>query len=297
MRFEKHHIALSGLALLAASPGFAATPTRYEGVCEVSAAAVLDERHFVVASDETETLTIYERDTATPIARHALAGVTDIEAAARIGDTIYWLTSHSLNKDGEDKAKRKQIRATRILSPTRLVDVPTPAGDLRATLADVLGRASDAKFPDELDIEGLASTPSGRLFIGLRSPLDSNESAQIIEIADPLAASGAPAVASKPLPLGRRGIRSIERIGSGESKYMIVAGPVVDSGGEAALFSWDGAGTPVALSMSLFEGPVPEALIAWGDGSLQLLGDNGDACSDELEGPRWFPSMTIGNVL
>src|SRR5918997_1806119 len=89
---------------------------RYNGLCEASAAAVLDDVHFAVASDDSETLAIYRRGQAEPIATVEHKAVTDLEGAARIGDSIYWLTAHSLSKGGEDKPKRKVLFATKIVA-------------------------------------------------------------------------------------------------------------------------------------------------------------------------------------
>src|SRR5262245_38608972 len=88
-----------------------AEPFKYFGVCEASAAAVIDETHFVVASDDLEFLTIYERGmSGLPTKPHPIPfHVTDIEGAARIGDTVFWLTSHSKNKPA-----RRLLFATKI---------------------------------------------------------------------------------------------------------------------------------------------------------------------------------------
>jgi hypothetical protein len=38
----------------------------------------------------------------------------------------------------------------------------------------------------------------------------------------------------------------------------------------------------------------PEALIAWPDGEIQLLGDNERNCREDADNPpRWFPSLSL----
>jgi hypothetical protein len=82
-----------------------------KGLCEASAGAFLDATHFAVASDETNTLQIYERGKPDPIGKGVdMKGFTgfdksDLEGAAAIGDRIYWISSHSFNSSGEDKEK------------------------------------------------------------------------------------------------------------------------------------------------------------------------------------------------
>ena len=76
---------------LCAGAAFAQTPARYEGLCDASAAIALDARHFVVASDEVNTLFIFDRDRPEVVGRVALDGFlrtgdseADLESAGRI---------------------------------------------------------------------------------------------------------------------------------------------------------------------------------------------------------------------
>lgn len=284
---------------VAATPA-AAEPFRYEGVCEASAAVALDDTRFVVASDDLDRLTIYERGKASPTPSVTLGDVTDIEAAARIGDTIFWLTSHSLTANkGKDKPERKLLFATVVGPDGALRLEGTAFPDLRERLRVLLSLDSKA-FARELNIEGLAATPSGDLLVGLRGPLRSDGKALVVRIDHPFAlvglpppaqATDAPAVADvSALDLGGRGVRSLERVGE---RYLIVAGSVDDGGKPpAALYWWDGSeavtpGPDVALADL-----TPEAVFAWSDGTLQILGDNGRKCK-ETDDVRWFPSIEV----
>jgi hypothetical protein len=287
-------LALAGLVpvLFGAAP--AGHQLRYQGLCEASAAAVVDARHFAVASDDLEQLLIYARGDPAPVGRLTVPGVSDIEAAARIGDTIFWLTSHSLSKMGEDKPKRRQLFATKVVG-SRLELVGTRFRDLRAVLAR-LAHVDEKALARGLNIEGLAAAPDGSLLIGLRRPLADGK-AQVVRIADPFALVGlpshktAPSAWLAPLALGGRGIRSIERAGAGEHLFLIAAGGPDDDGVAPKLFWWDGAERLADGPRPDLRGMAPEALIMWGDGSGQLIGDNEDECSDKRRGAHWFPSV------
>ena len=102
------------------------TETKYGGMAEASAAAMLDNRHFVVAEDECNTLLlVYEFGNPKPIGQPVdLAGfletgdkASDIEGGARVGDMIYWISSHSLPKSGKPRDWRKRFFATRVDAP------------------------------------------------------------------------------------------------------------------------------------------------------------------------------------
>lgn len=256
----------------------------YHGICEASAAAFIDETHFAVASDETNVLRIYERGAPSIGERVDLTRFTgfdksDIEAAARIGDRVYWLSSHSLNSAGQDKAKRKIFFATKIVSRdgvTTLEPVGTPATSLREPLLAAAGVSKT-----DLNIEGLAATPDGQLLIGLRDTL--NGKALVVPFRNPAAVldqQSAPAFGMPiALDLGGKGIRSLDRV---EERYFIVAGPVSDASG-FALYSWQGPGAePVRVSDETFEELRPEALMGVPKSKfLQILSDDGaDGCTD-----------------
>ena len=294
------------IALACCRSGLAAEPFRYDGVCEASAAAILDEDHFAVASDDREDLTVYKRGNAAPLSRFVHDGVTDLEAAARIGDTIFWVTSHSLNKDDEDKQKRKVLFATSIASDGSLVEAGTVFRDLRSKVAKLLG-IEEETLKASLNIEGLAATPDGKLLVGLRGPLTDDGRARVINIGNPfplvglesLPQSGTPfpMQAVSPLKLDGRGIRSIELVGTGEHTFLIVAGSVEDHGLPPALYWWNGDAShdPTPGPVVSFDGMTPEALIAWSDNDIQILGDNGDNCNEKKpdEKPLWFPSIDV----
>jgi hypothetical protein len=285
----------------------AAAPFFYDEICEASAAAVLDDRHFAVASDEMERLQVYRRGQARPVAHLDHEDVTDIEGAVRIRDTVFWLTSHSLNSGGVDKPKRKVFFASKVVAGPTLAEAGANFVDLRARVAAQLGIAETALMP-WLNIEGVAATQAGDLLIGLRRAPAGEARAYVLSIGDPFVLVGLRAAAGAPAPartwrldLGGRGIRSLERVGTGARSYLILAGPREDEALSFALFWWDGESEAVTPGPAVAFGDMsPEAMILWPDGELQILGDNeGDGparCTDKEDPhhrPRRFPSISL----
>jgi hypothetical protein len=168
----------------------------------------------------------------------------DVEGAARIGDLIYWIGSHSASKDGKERPNRRRLFAT--------LEDPGAGGLLRPvetpykTLIDDLeeddrykplhlakaGKKAPKKT-NALSIEGLAATPDGGLLIGFRNPIPDGK-ALLVPLKNPgEVIRGKPARFGDPifLDLGGLGIRSIERAADG--LYLIVAGRH-DEGGAVA---------------------------------------------------------------
>jgi hypothetical protein len=268
---------------------------RYDGPCDASAAVALDALHFVVGDDEHDTLHIFRQGEPKPVGVLDLSGFlgtgagkeSDIEGAAAIGNRIYWITSHGRNAKGKARPSRYRFFATEVLAgnPPALRPVGRP---YRGLLDDMLASAQLAPYhlsiaalraaeaDGGLNIEGLAAAPDGTLLVGLRNPLPGGRAlivpllnpARLIE--DGRARFGSPVE----LDLGNRGIRSIERVGTG---YLIVAGPTADRG-RFVLYRWTGKpGEPAVADSGLELGNLrPEALFAIpGSERIQLLSDDG----------------------
>jgi hypothetical protein len=296
---------LTPIALLAA---FAASDTQameYVGICEASAGAFINPTHFAVASDETNKLQIYERGKPEPVG----SGIdmedftsfdkSDLEAAAVIGDRVYWISSHSFNSSGQDRPKRKVFFATKIVLADGKKPTLTGIGRPAVSLRDPLAQAAGVE-PREMNIEALAATPEGGLLIGLRAPLREGK-ALVIPLKNPAAVvdDGAKPEfgAVVPIDLLGNGLRSMDLLGSGSAKYVIVAGPVSDSAEGFGVFRWSGPGTdPVKVEGLNLDGLKPEAAMAVPRQDLvQLLSDDGDICSDEDDPPnkRKFRSIDV----
>jgi hypothetical protein len=277
--------------------------SNYSGPCDASAAVSLDADHFVVGNDEHNTLFIYRRGQAQAIGSLNLSkflntGVdkeADIEGAAAVGQRIYWIASHGRDAKGKARPDRHRFFATEVLpgNPPTLKMVGMPytrlLHDMKVSAAFKhykLGAAVRlaAEADGGFNIEGLAATPKGTLLIGLRNPLP-HQRALIIPLENPdEMITGKSARFGSPieLDLGRRGIRSIDLVGS---SYLIVAGPTADSG-SFALYRWSGrpndAATPVTgINLGDLR---PEALFAiQHTGQVQLLSDDGGVMIDGVE--------------
>ncbi len=291
------------LAFTIATPTAAQQISTFNGPCDASAAVALDANHFIVANDENNTLRIYRQGQPAPVASLNLTNFlgtaadeeSDIEGAAAIGSRIFWITSHGRNSKGKARPARQRFFATEVV-PGQPPTVK-PVGQAYANLLnDML--ASETLKPYRLDeaasrppeadgglnIEGLAATADGKLLIGLRNPLP-QQRALITPLDNPNEViAGQRARFGEPilLDLGQRGIRSIERIGTG---YLIVAGPTGDQG-SFALFRWSGQHdeTPTPVAGIDLKNLRPEALFTIpGSNRVQLLSDDGGIVVGGLE--------------
>src|SRR5688572_27491330 len=116
-----HAVRHAALAALLVVPGCGTSAAReaeprnlrevvFRGACDASGAVPLSDRRFVVADDEDNILRVYDADTGgAPLTqtdlspalglplkgkKHPEAPELDLEAATRIADRAYWLTSH-----------------------------------------------------------------------------------------------------------------------------------------------------------------------------------------------------------
>jgi hypothetical protein len=307
------------LAVSMATPATAQQITIFNGPCDASAAVALDATHFIVGDDEHNTLHVYRQDQPAPVAALNLANFlataagkeSDIEGAAAIGSRIYWITSHGRNSKGKARPTRQRFFATDVVpgQPPTVKPVGRTYTDL---LRDMLGAETlkpyrldeAARRPPEADgglnIEGLAATADGKLLIGLRNPLPQKR-ALLIPLDNPdEVITGNRARFGEPiqLDLGQRGIRSIERIGTG---YLIVAGPTGDKG-SFALFRWSGRRdeSPTPITGVDLKNLRPEALFAIPNSNrVQLLSDDGGIliggieCKKLPEADQRFRSLII----
>ncbi|HEU5469157.1 MAG TPA: ExeM/NucH family extracellular endonuclease [Actinophytocola sp.] len=313
-----------GVSVSAAQP--AGTRNHY-GASDASTAIDLGGGAMVVADDETNVLRVYDRDhsrypaSSFDVRAAGLAlrdgNVTreiDIEAAARTGDTIYWVGSHGQNSSGNTRLNRQELFATTV-SGTGTGATLALGGSyqhLRDDLiawdqanGDALGLAAaatrapegDGGGPAGFNIEAAELTPDGgTLLLGFRGPITADGRAIVVPVtnigalvaANPTTGVAATFGAALRWDLGGRGVREIRRNAAGQ--YLVIAGPA-DAGtgaaGEFRFYTWDGnpANAPVqrAGSLDSFGGASkPEALVSVpipiaGDTAVQVLGDSGDA--------------------
>ncbi len=273
------------------------------GMCDASAAMAMGAGLFVAANDEDNRLRVYQRDESDqPTAVYDVGGFleiakkaeADLEGVARLGNRIYWISSHGRNKDGEYRPQRHRLFATDLEytgGGVRLTCVGRPYKNLlRDMLADPrlakykLAEASTRAPKDAgaLNIEGLAGTPDGALWIGFRNPIPGGK-ALLLPLLNPQGVvAGEAARFGTPieLDLGGRGIRNIE-YWQQRGYYLIVAG-AYDRTKEFDLFRWSGKGQPTLIPGIAFGDWNPEAIIVYQDqpNRIEVLSDDGECKID-----------------
>lgn len=290
-----------GLGLLAAGhAGTFASVRTYWGLCDASAVEALDADYFAVGDDEDNVIRVYHRQHGVlPAFSLDLSGFlqtepeepeTDLEGAARLGNLVFWITSHGRNRKGEECPSRQHLFATAgsvsnglvRLEPvglpyTRLLDDLLADARLRRFNLDAAARLAP-KAHGGLNIEGLTATPEGQLWIGFRSPVPDGQAllVPLLNPAEVIAGGSARLGESVLLPLGGLGVRSLT---SWRGVYLIIAGSTGDEG-RSELYLWSG-GTdrPRRVERSDLTGLNPESLAAFpesGDNDLLLVSDDGN---------------------
>jgi hypothetical protein len=279
-------------------------PLHHSGMCNASAAVAISSDLFLVANDEDNLLRLYRNDQSGPPLKQfdmsAFLGVqgrsleADLEAAARIGNRVFWIGSHGRNKDGKERLSRHRLFATDVQGSGTNVTLLPVGKPYEQLLHDLL---ADARFdpfhfteasrlapkkPGALDIEGLAATPEGHLLIGFRNPIPAGK-ALLIPLLNPNEViEGKPARfgAAILLDLHELGIRDIAWHGSA---YTIIAGPY-DGGAQDRLYRWEGPGArPERIRLEQLNDYNPEALIFYPQPGLrefQILSDDGSVRID-----------------
>src|SRR5262245_40519980 len=146
-------VVLGTSALLWAS----ATET-YKGMCDGSAGTAITPDLFVVANDDGQTLRVYRRGTPEPLKEfdtdlNQFLGTdqsndheADIEAAARVNNRIYWITSHGRDSDGVERETRRRFFATEIKVASGKVTIEPVQRPYIKLLDDLFGAESLRKY-------------------------------------------------------------------------------------------------------------------------------------------------------
>jgi len=310
--------------------------TTYIGNPNASGAVALDKKYFVVGDDEKNQLSIYRKDKLEePVQTIELTSVFkgkiskskskglefDLESAAEIDGTLFWIGSHSCDGEGKLRLARHRLFAINIQEAENKHFVANPVGEIYTSLIEDLvqdprfdayrldkAKTIQPKAVGGLSIEGLAATPEKSLLIGFRNPLAGGEEidgrlekgrALIIELLNPFEViQKLKARFSKPieLDLDGYGIREITR--RKKHKYLIVAGPyheqlaALDPIKQATrLYKWSSkSGKIKCLESADLLGLNIEAALFYRDDDdcVQLLSDDG-----KLENAGGFRNITI----
>ena len=327
-------VGLLGLVLIIT--GITAADARvFRGTSDASAAVAIHENLFVVADDENNVLRAYEvvggdgpvssYDMTAFLETDAEHPEVDIEGAARVGDRIYWISSHGRNKDGRFRKSRYRFFATAIKHHGQQVSL-IPEGKVCKTLARELintkglaplgldkAASTDVTLSKRLrmrlapkaaglNIEGLCATADGStLFIGLRNPRPQGR-AVVIPLTNAAAVieQGATPRLSRPLfwDLQNLGIRAMT-YSSFHRTHFVIAGPH-DAQGGFVLYCWSGAGGDPPQRVQAIDVALPdftpEALVAFAKHPrLWLLSDDGSVLV-KVAGPQnCLPGEYLGN--
>jgi hypothetical protein len=316
------------IALLGALTGCAPravpdTTPRYSGMSDASAAVALNETTIIVGDDERNVFGIYRTDrpglplqtvawdAAMDIDAGEKSSEADIEGAARLGDRIYWITSHGRNKDGKWRANRPRFFAMTVVEREGHFDVRpfgTAYRDLakhmaaderlkRLGLDEALGRPGKtakrlAPKEDGLNIEALSASADGRsLLIGLRNPRPEGK-ALVIPLLNPadVVTDGADPKFDDPIllelgssgkPGDALGLRSME-FHAASNSYLLVASRH-DERSDVVLYRWSGRREehPAILPRSTaavnrLPRFAPEAIVVYpARPAVELLSDDG----------------------
>ncbi len=296
----------------------------FRGASDASAAVAVTDDMFIVGDDENNTLRLYSTNKpGLPILSYNMTEFldigpeypeADIEGATRVGQRIYWITSHGRNKEGKMRPSRYRFFATELTVDDGRVAVE-PVGRPCRTLASELVRTEAGRrlgldkatrfdapglnkrerkklAPKEegLNIEGLCASPDGQtLYIGFRNPRPVNKKtgrAEAIVVplqnAAGLVDRGESPVLGEPLlwDLAGLGVRSMEYCPFHKAYFIIAGGPDDDDEAGFVLYRWSGKSHEnPALVRKLDLGRSqfsPEALVPFaGSGRLLLLSDDG----------------------
>ena len=293
----------------------------FRQTCDASAAAVVADDLFIVADDENNVLRVYRTtDPNLPVLTCDLTRFldidpehpeADIEAAALVGDRVYWITSHGRNRNGKIRPNRYRFFATTVKIKNGDIAV-TPVGTPCRTLVHSLlktesmrplqlekaarldtpnlsKRARKVLAPKNqgLNIEGLCASHDGQtLYIGLRNPRPDSK-ALVVALKNPV-----PVVEKKEAPLfgdpvlwdlKGLGIRSME-YSDFHKAYFIVAGPH-NQKRSFFLYRWTGRenAQPELVRKIQIDADnfTPEALISFKNSpAFLLLSDDGSLVVD-----------------
>lgn len=267
----------------------------FEGACDASGAIPLDATHFLLADDEDNVLRVYDAerggpptrtfDLSTRVAPADPSDEVDLEAATRVGDRGYFLSSHARKRSGK-------------LDPNRFVFFAVDLGADAGTSVTVTGKPATSLLDDlermpevsgygidtgrsrapltegAVNIEGMTAAADGTLWIGFRSPLPEGNAilVRLLNPNDVLNGARARFASPRLMDLGGLGIRSLS---SHRGSYLAVAGPA-QKRGIFRLVRFDEQGPPRPVPGAEFEGFSPEGLFTpEGREEILVLSDDG----------------------
>ncbi len=277
----------------------AVSPRVYLGAADASAAVALDRGLVLVGDDEDNVLRLYDVERGgmpqstldvSDFLGLSAADEADIEAAARVGRRIYWITSHGPGRRGKPRATRQRLFAITVADEDRgpvLRPFGRPCTGLLPALTRALDDALGASRREAVDIEALAVGADGQtLWIGLRAPLVPRDGAALA-IAVPLRNASAVVEHGDDPDLGPPALWDLggrtprDMLWSADRRQVFVLGGAAGAQDGWELFRWSGRSgdppQPAAVDGIPTSGIQPEALVELeAGGRLLILSDDGE---------------------
>jgi hypothetical protein len=225
----------------------------------------------------------------------------DLEGAARIGNTVYWIGSHGRNKAGKRQISREVLFGTEVFLEGEKVKIRAVGKPYHKLLDDLILSAALSKYelddasslapkaPGGLNIEGLAATPDGKLLIGFRNPIRKKLAliVPLVNPADVLTGRRARFGAPLELDLGGLGIRDMVYLPHAQ-QYLVLAGPF--GPGKGRIYTWSGQASdaPKPVKGIDLAGWNPEACLFYPSepSKVQILSDDGAAKDETTKDPK-----------
>ncbi|HKZ14577.1 MAG TPA: DUF3616 domain-containing protein [Solirubrobacterales bacterium] len=249
-----------------------ATTRYYTGAADASTANDVGHGYMLIGDDENNTIRLYKDDVSgAPVkewnfnSQMGNPEEIDIEASARVGNTIYWTGSMGNSKKGNLKPDRSTLFTTRVSGEGAATEL-TFGGYYKGLRADLIkwdeahgnrfgfaAGAASGNVPKQINgfnVEGMEFAPSSTetAYVGFRAPLSpasTGGKALLVPVTNlgALATSGQNttlhATFGEPILMNLEGlsIREIRKNADGE--YLILTGSWAASGPQA-LWTWDG---------------------------------------------------------
>jgi hypothetical protein len=292
---------------LAIAPGAQSDLIVFSGMCDASAAIPLENNRFMVADDEDNILRIYDAlKGGQPVDQVVLSAEQlgfaalqksnpktgeikpvelDLEAATRIGNSAFWLTSHARNGKGKQKLERFQfIGLRRDKRAQRWNFIGKPFDGLLASLiadprfAPYELEAAAQKGAEQLNglnIEGMTARTEGGVYIGFRNPVPKGRALILILLNPAKIILGEKPQWLAPIELDLNGL-GVRSLSSWHGDYWIVAGGATEPK-KSQLYRWPGgASAPQLEPVTMPEDFNPEGFFTPEDRSrFMLISDDG----------------------
>ncbi len=310
------------------------TSGTYRQTCDGSGAIALDAMHFLDVNDEDQIARVYVRGSdGGPIQTFDLnAGLgtlanqeADLEEVARIGNRLYFITSHARRASGQlDRARYHfaafdlggsapaftltPVGSTGLLLDQMLDsanwDTPNTAIISALTTASDLSSANEPTLAAEAmgtNIEAMTRGENGQLLIGFRNPHPGG--AIVVALANPDAVIAGQtarfAWGALVSVASNQGLRAMA-VSDERAGYWLLSGPTAGSGTFSLYEATDVKGTPALRQTVPATLGSPEAIVTYaGTPDIQVVIDMGDAnvggvsCKDASPSARSFRDQIV----